>query len=76
MNQDETAPYGFSLFALITNLFFIPQFEIWNKQGRSPNLAVCPNLPDFTLVVRFSMLNDLFDLTLFLDSTEAYTIMH
>ena len=31
------------------NLFFIPIIELWNKQGGCPNLAVCPNIPDFTL---------------------------
>ena len=31
-------------------LFFIPIIEIWNKQGRCPNLADRPNLPDFTLI--------------------------
>ena len=34
------------------NSFFIPIFEILNKQGRCPNLAVCPNIPDFTLSAR------------------------
>ena len=31
-------------------LFFIPIIELCNKQGDCPNLAVCPNVPDFTLV--------------------------
>ena len=31
---------------LFVNLFSIPLFEIRNKQGRCPNLAVCPNIPD------------------------------
>ena len=35
----------------LVNLYFIPIFEIWNEQGRCPNLAVCPNIPDFTLMV-------------------------
>ena len=34
------------------NLSFILIFEIWNKQDRCPNLAVCPNIPDFTLHAR------------------------
>ena len=34
----------------LVNLFFIPIFETLNKQGHCPNLAVCPNIPDFTLV--------------------------
>ena len=34
---------------LFVNLFSIPLFEIRNNQGRCPNLAVCPNIPDFTL---------------------------
>ena len=42
------------LFRILTvclvNLFFIPIFEILNKQGRCPNLAVCLNIPDFTLM--------------------------
>ena len=33
----------------IVNLFCIPIFKIGNKQGRCPNLAVSPNIPDFTL---------------------------
>ena len=33
----------------LVNLFSIPIFEILNKQGRCPNLAICPNIPDFTL---------------------------
>ena len=33
----------------LVNLFFIPIFEIRNKLGRCPNLAVFPNIPDFTL---------------------------
>ena len=35
----------------LANLFFIPIFEIWNKQGRCPNLAGCPSIPDFTLEI-------------------------
>ena len=31
------------------NLIFISITELWNKQGGYPNLAVCPNIPDFTL---------------------------
>ena len=34
----------------LISLFFIPMFKIWHKQGRCRNLAVCPNIPDFTLV--------------------------
>ena len=34
----------------LVNLFFIRIFEIWNKQGRCPNLAVCRSIPDFTLL--------------------------
>ena len=30
-------------------LFFIPIIELRNKQGNCPNLAVCPNIPDFTI---------------------------
>ena len=37
----------------IVNLFFIPIFEIGNKQDRCPNLAVCPNIPDFTLIAYY-----------------------
>ena len=33
----------------LVNLFFIPVIELWNKQGGRPNLAVCPNIPDYTL---------------------------
>ena len=33
----------------LANLFFIPITEQGNKQGGCPNLAVCPNIPDFTL---------------------------
>ena len=33
----------------LVNLIFIPIIKIWNKQGRCPNLADRPNLPDFTL---------------------------
>ena len=36
------------------NLFFIAITELWNKQGGCPNLAVCPNIPDFTLQIIFS----------------------
>ena len=35
----------------LVNWFSIPIFELWNKQGRCPNLAVCLKIPDFTLVV-------------------------
>ena len=40
----------------LVNLFFIPNFEISNNQGRCPNLAVCLNIADFTLriFVRYS----------------------
>ena len=34
----------------LINLIFNPIFEIWNKQGRCPNLAVCPTIPDSTLL--------------------------
>ena len=34
----------------LVNLFFIPIIEVWNKQDHCPNLAVCPNIPDFTLM--------------------------
>ena len=34
----------------LVNRFFIPIIEIRNKQGRCPNLAVCPNIPDFTIL--------------------------
>ena len=34
----------------LVNLFFIPIFEIRNKQGHCPNLAICLNIPDFTLL--------------------------
>ena len=34
----------------IINLIFIPILQKWKKQGRCPNLADCPNLPDFALV--------------------------
>ena len=37
----------------LVNLFFIPIFEIRNKQGRCPNLADRPNLPYFTLYDHF-----------------------
>ena len=35
----------------LVNLFFIPIIKIGNKQGRCPNLADRPNLPDFTLFI-------------------------
>ena len=35
----------------LVNLFCIPIFEIWNKQCGCPNIAVCPNIPDFTLLI-------------------------
>ena len=35
----------------LVNLFFILIFEIQIKQGRCPNLAVRPNIPDFTLSI-------------------------
>ena len=52
VNPDETAPYEPSHqdFHCLVNLFFIPIFEIWNKQGHCLSLAVCPNIPDFTLL--------------------------
>ena len=34
----------------LVNLFVIPIIRIRNKQGRCPNLADRPKLPDFTLV--------------------------
>ena len=34
----------------LVNLFFVPIIELINKQGGCPNLAVCPNIPDFTLM--------------------------
>ena len=34
----------------LVNLFFIPITELWNKEGGCPNLAVCPSIPDFTLI--------------------------
>ena len=37
------------------NLFFIPITELWNKHGGCPNLAVCPNIPDFTLYCAVSV---------------------
>ena len=37
----------FTVFSV--NLFFIPITELLNKQGGCPNLAVCLNIPDFTL---------------------------
>ena len=37
----------------LVNLFFIPIIELWNKQSGCPNLAVCPNIPDFTLVITY-----------------------
>ena len=37
----------------LVNLLFIPIIKIWNKKGRCPNLADCPNLPDFTLFYFF-----------------------
>ena len=39
----------------LVNLFIIPIFEIWSKQGRCPKLAVCPNIPDFTLTLMFHL---------------------
>ena len=33
----------------LVNLLFIPITELKNKQGGCPNLAVCTNIPDFTL---------------------------
>ena len=33
----------------LVNLIFIPIIKLWNEQGRCPNLADRPNLPDFTL---------------------------
>ena len=35
----------------LVNLFLIPIIEVWNKQGRCPNLGDYPNLPDFTLKI-------------------------
>ena len=32
----------------LVNLLLIPINELCNKQGGCPNLAVCPNIPDFT----------------------------
>ena len=34
----------------LVNLFFITIIERRNKQGDCPNLAVCPNIPDFTQI--------------------------
>ena len=39
----------------LVNLFFIPIIELCNKQSGCLNLAVCPNLPDFTLVVFYNL---------------------
>ena len=33
----------------LVNLVCIPIIELCNKQGGCPNLAVCPNIPDFIL---------------------------
>ena len=33
----------------IVDLSFIPIIQKLKKQGRCPNLADCPNIPDFTL---------------------------
>ena len=33
----------------LDNLFFIAITKLLNKQGGCTNLAVCPNIPDFTL---------------------------
>ena len=35
----------------LVNLFFIPIIKLGNNQGGCRNLAVCPNIPDFTLVL-------------------------
>ena len=36
-------------------LFFVPLTELLNEQGGCPKLAVCPNIPDFTLLSRYMM---------------------
>ena len=41
----------FTVSLCFVSCFFIPIIRICNKQGRCPNLADCPNLPDFTLVI-------------------------
>ena len=41
----------------LVNLFFIPIFEILNKHGRCPNLAVCSNIYDFTLMGTYDNIN-------------------
>ena len=58
VNPDDTAPYEPShqdFHCLPSKFIFIPIFEIWNKQGRCSNLAVCPNIPDFTLLEKKNM---------------------
>ena len=35
----------------VVNLFFIPIIEVLNQQDRCTNLAVCPNIPDFTFTI-------------------------
>ena len=37
----------------LINLFFIPIIELLPYLGGCPNLAVCPNKPDFTLTNEF-----------------------
>ena len=44
----QTVEIQMSCSLCLVNLFFIPIIEVWNKQDRCPNLAVCPNIPDFT----------------------------
>ena len=67
VNPDETAPYDPSyqdFHCLLSYFIVIPIFEILNKQGFCPNLAVCPNIPDFTLEYRLDgpVLYDLYTL--------------
>ena len=42
----------------LVNLFFIPIIELWNKQSGCTNLAVCPNIPYFTLDTRQRFRNE------------------
>ena len=41
----------------LVKLFCIPIIEVWNKQDRCPNLAVCPNILNFTLLLRRNALH-------------------
>ena len=39
----------------LVSLFFIPIIEVSKQiQDRCPNLAVCPNIPDFTLLLKIN----------------------